>query len=122
MQGPKNVDFKDRRAHARVTLKTSITMSSESNFYTGFMNDISEGGLFVSTYNLQPIGSTINLEFNLPDSEEPIKAQGVVRWLKEANPDVEMEPGLGVQFTNLSDVDRRRIEHFVKHRETIFFD
>jgi uncharacterized protein (TIGR02266 family) len=121
MQEPKRADYTDRRVHPRVTLKTAVTLSSESNFYTGFTNDISEGGLFISTYNIQPAGAVLDIEFNLPDSDDPIRVQAVVRWVREPSPTIET-PGIGVQFVDLTPADRRRIERFVKHRETIFFD
>lgn len=112
----------ERRQFSRATLKTAINLSSDSNFYTGFTDDISEGGLFIATHEIVPRGTELDLEFSLPDSDDPIHARGVVRWVREYNPDNESMPGLGLQFIQLSDKDRTRIIDFVKIRETIFFD
>lgn len=112
----------ERRVFNRAALQASINWTSESNFYTGFTNDISEGGIFVATHTLQEINSTMELEFSIPDGQDPIKAIGIVRWIREYNPDSDAEPGMGLQFTNLTDQDKGRIQAFVNRRETIFFE
>ncbi len=112
----------ERRQHPRATLKTEVHLGSESNFYTGFMNDISEGGLFVATHQVMARGTKLMLEFSLPDDESPIRVTGEVRWTREYNPSSDGAPGLGFQFLDLSASDRARIESFVKLRETLFYD
>lgn len=112
----------ERRAHPRAALKTSVSLCSESNFYTGFMNDISEGGLFVATHQVLQRGSLIDLEFSLPDDQEPIHVQGEVCWVSEYNPTSDGHPGMGVRFTTIAEADRARIERFVTQRGTLFYD
>ena len=112
----------DRRAHQRATLKTSVHFGSESNFYTGFTQDISAGGLFVATHNVVPLGTLFDLEFSIPDQGPPIKAQGEVRWAAEYNPASDCSPGLGLRFVDLNEQDRARIENWVTHRAALFFD
>ena len=112
----------ERRAHARARLKTSINFGSESNFYTGFTQDISEGGIFVATHNVIPRGSIIELEFSIPDGGDPIKVSGEVRWSIEYNEMSDGSPGLGLKFVDMSASDRTRIEKFVKVRDTMFYD
>ena len=89
----------DRRQHLRATFKTAINLTSESNFYAGFTDDISEGGLFVATHNTLPRGTVVDIEFVLPDSEEPIRSQGEVRWIREYRPENDAPPGMGLSFT-----------------------
>jgi len=112
----------ERRNHQRMPLETSVTWNSETNFYTGFTNDISEGGIFVSTYAVAARGAKMVLEFTLPDNKEKICVQAEVRWLREYNPDSDANPGMGLEFVNLSDEDRQRIDAFIKNRETLFYD
>jgi len=112
----------ERRQHYRAALQASVSLSSESNFYTGFTNDISEGGLFVATHNLAPRGTVMELEFSLSDEEEPIVVQAEVRWVCEYSASSDGHPGMGLQFKNLQEKDRQRIERFVKMRETLFYD
>jgi uncharacterized protein (TIGR02266 family) len=112
----------ERRQHPRATIKTAVHLGSESNFYSGFTNDLSEGGLFVATHLVLPIGTRLDLEFSLPDDDTPIRAQGEVRWTREYNPSSDGAPGLGLRFLKLELADRDRIDAFVKLRETLFYD
>ena len=113
---------KERRIHSRVALKTEVTWNSESNFYTGFTNDVSSGGIFVATHNIMPRGTVLDLEFSIPDGEGPIRASGEVRWVREYYQYSDSDPGMGVQFVDLAPEDQARIQAFVRRRETIFFD
>jgi len=112
----------DRRKHTRITLKTEVHLGSESNFYTGFTNDISEGGVFISTHAVFTRGQIIDLEFSLPDGQDPIKVQAEVRWFREYNPSSDGPPGMGLQFVSLTDEQRARIDAFTTDRETLFYD
>lgn len=112
----------ERRAHQRARLKTSVSFASESNFYTGFTRDISEGGLFVATHNVIPVGGLVDLEFSLPDDGPPIKVKAEVRWAAEYNELSDCPPGLGLSFTDLPEEGRGRIERFVEMRDTLFYD
>lgn len=113
----------ERRAYERKQLKVEVDFHTETNFFAGFMNDISEGGLFLSTYCLLTVGSEIDLEFTLPDGHE-IRVKGEVRWVREPRDLVnsEVAPGMGIRFLALSDEDRTKIEEFVSLREPMFYE
>lgn len=113
----------ERRTAPRIPLDVGVGFRSESNFYLGFAEDISEGGLFVATFNLQPIGTDIELTFALPDGTE-FTVHAVVRWLRDPhdNHHDECRPGMGVQFTDLSHEVREAIHAFIALREPMFFD
>ena len=116
-------NWADRRSSPRVVLKTAVTFSSESNFYTGFLDNISEGGLFIATYHPAELGTKMQVEFSLPDGGEPITVKAEVRWVRAQGADGEgSTPGLGLRFTDLDDKDRNRIETFTNRRDTIFYD
>ncbi|MFO8073075.1 MAG: TIGR02266 family protein [Polyangia bacterium] len=111
-----------RRGAPRVTIKADIGFESENNFFTGYSEDISSGGIFIATFDPCPISSTIAVGFTLPDGHL-VSAEGVVRWVREYNETApETQPGMGVQFQGLSDEDRDRINSFLEKREPIFFD
>lgn len=112
----------ENRASRRIALKTAVHLESASNFYTGFSRNLSEGGLFVATYNQFPLGTVVNLEFSLADEGPPISVQGEVRWSSDPTPDGDGHVGLGLQFVDLAEGDRQRIERFVSQRDTIFYD
>ena len=110
-----------RRAAARVALCAEITLGSDSNFFTGFTNDLSEGGVFVATVNLLPIGTQIDLAFNLPGGPK-IEGKGEVRWLREFDektPDA--FPGMGIRFLDVPATSVGAIHAFTAQREPLFF-
>jgi uncharacterized protein (TIGR02266 family) len=109
------------RDYTRVQLKTNINLGSDSNFFTGFSTDISEGGIFVATVETVPQGTTVDLDFTLPGGR-PLKASGVVRWLREPNDHTpDLMPGMGVQFQDLQPEVASLISDFVRKREPLFF-
>jgi uncharacterized protein (TIGR02266 family) len=110
------------RTTRRMTMETDVGFQSESNFFTGFTQDISEGGLFIATYDVKEMGSEMAVSFTLPDGHF-VSCVGVVRWIREYNtltPDV--HPGMGVQFRELSDEDRKAIERFLTQRPAMFYE
>ena len=111
-----------RRAYDRAALKTQVSLNSESNFYTGLLNNISEGGIFAATFNLLPLGTQVDLEFSLPDGGDAIRVVAEVRWIREYDPLHDAHPGMGLRFVSLADEVRERIERFVAQRDTIFYD
>jgi uncharacterized protein (TIGR02266 family) len=111
-----------RRKHSRVELETEVTFEGPNNFYTGFSEDISEGGLFVSTYDIRPIGTKIEVSFSLPNGHI-VNVNGEVRWLRDpVDPDEDSRPGMGIMFEELLPEDRSAVEAFIKSRNPIFFD
>jgi uncharacterized protein (TIGR02266 family) len=112
------------RQHDRSILQTVVDFTSESNFYTGITDNISEGGIFVATFECLGVGTRVQLEFSLPDAGPPVAVEGEVRWSREYLQDGgrEVLPGMGLRFVGLKPADRERIEVFVSRRETIFYD
>jgi uncharacterized protein (TIGR02266 family) len=111
-----------RRSVHRVAIAADVGFQSESNFFTGFSEDISAGGIFVATFVTQPIGAKLAVNFTLPDGYL-ISTEGTVRWVREYNETAkETEPGMGVQFEDLLDKDKAAIESFLSQREPMFYD
>lgn len=114
----------ERRQARRLDIQAEIGIESDSNFFMGLTEDISTGGIFIATYDVRAIGSPINVNFTLPDGYL-VSAEGVVRWVREyhgGDSDTENMPGMGVQFTGLSELDQRAIAAFVRQRQPIFYD
>ncbi len=110
------------RVKPRLACEVDIGFQSESNFFTGFSEDISEGGLFISTYDFKGIGASIDVNFTLP-SGHTVMAVGVVRWVREINPlDASQLPGMGIQFTKLLPEDKKAIETYLSQRAPLFYE
>ncbi len=115
----------ERRVYPRVPLQVEVSFSSDANFYVGFSNDISRGGLFVVSYQeLRPLGDRFAVVFSLPGTTRPITALVEVAWVREFKAGEEMRdgaPGMGLHFIGLADADRQAIEAFVQRRQPLFF-
>jgi uncharacterized protein (TIGR02266 family) len=112
---------RQRRTEGRVQMETAIDFWSESNFYTGFATDISQGGIFIATVSGPPMGRDVDLQFSLPEGRK-LRIQGTVRWVREANDRTpEIFPGVGVQFLDLHPEIAAAIRLFVAIREPLFY-
>jgi uncharacterized protein (TIGR02266 family) len=114
-------DPSHRREHARFTVDLDVSVGSDHNFYAGFAENLSAGGVFVATHQLKPVGSIIELSINLPDGGQ-VRAAGEVRWVRVFNEHSDVPPGMGVKFQNLDDASTTAIERFLAQREPLFFD
>ena len=112
----------DARRYPRHDVEFEVTMESESNFYMGLTENLSEGGIFVATHVLKPLGTMISVSFKLPDVEEPIKATGSVRWVSEYSETSDTSPGLGVRFEQLTTEQSEQIRRFLAARAPLFYD
>jgi uncharacterized protein (TIGR02266 family) len=110
-----------QRISPRVAMQAVVDLNSDDNFFNGFSSNISDGGLFVATVDLKPIGTEVDLSFSLPSGER-VAAHGVVRWVREIDDKhPESFPGLGIQFTRLTEPAQQAIGHFVESREPMFY-
>lgn len=97
---------------------------SASNFYKGLSGTdvVDHGGLFVSTYKIPSVGTTVHLHVTLPGGYE-IDTAGVVGWTREPHdttPDV--QPGFGAKLSGMSAEARQLVYRYTRNREPMFFD
>lgn len=112
----------NRRTAPRFAVELDMTISSEHNFYSGLVENISEGGVFVATHVLKPIGSIIELSITLPDSGVTVSGRGEVRWIRDYNELSDTPPGMGIRFVELAAGSVEAIERFLSQRDPLFFD
>lgn len=110
----------EKRESQRVSLAVDIHLSSDSHFFSGLSGDISEGGLFLSTYRPIAVGSPVALEFSLPGTNDALRAKGEVRWLREHS--TGQPQGVGIAFEELAEEDRERIHRFCTMRPPLYYE
>jgi uncharacterized protein (TIGR02266 family) len=98
-----------------------VGLQSDSNFYVGFTENVSEGGLFVATYFAKPLGSRVEMAVRLPGREDPLVLRGIVRWVRDYAATSDGHPGMGIQFESLSEEDRKVVVAFLETRDPIFY-
>lgn len=109
------------RQRERHSLQTAIDLRSDSNFFTGFSTNLSEGGVFLATYQELEPGTEVELTLTLP-GQPGLRVSGTVKWtreLSEREPD--LTPGLGIQFNALEAESLDAIRSFVKGRDPLFY-
>jgi len=101
-----------RKSH-RLKMEAKITLRSQTNFFVGFSENISEGGIFITTQSPPDIGDTVEVDIPLIDGSQTVAVKGVVRWhrfMANGNPS-----GCGVQFTEIP----QGAEHFLQNMITL---
>lgn len=118
---PERKPRSQHRQTRRVSVCLGVGFESDASEFTGITADISEGGLFVATHSLPPIGSEIALRFSFPAGPE-LHARGIVRWLRDSNDTDSAPPGIGVEFSALAERELSLIRAFVDQCEPPFFE
>ena len=117
-------DPTNAREFERHSVSARVTMGSEHNFYTGFTQDVSSGGLFLATNELREIGDIIEFGLQLGEGKTEIQLRGEVRWVREANDwTTDVPPGMGIKFLELDPRVAEKIDAFIQStRDAIFYD
>ena len=123
-------DWSHQRVHSRAELSLAVTLMGENNFYVGLSQNISEGGIFIATYRVLPLGTRVHLTFTLPGSSELLAVEGTVSWHRppEAVASVSgksippVKTGMGVQFDDPDMEVQEAIRAFTELRSPEFYD
>lgn len=99
-----------------------VSLASDHNFYAGFAENLSAGGIFVATHKMLPVGEVVMLAIRLPGYARPIEGAGQVRWVREYSERSNVPPGLGLRFVHVAPGGAEAIERFLENREPLFFD
>lgn len=101
-----------QRQHPRVSLpRVLVRIGRSHTLRQHFLEDLAEGGLFVRTHQLLPIGSELDLSLSVPGEAKPLELHGrVVRVNAGTVESDASEPvGMGIRFEGLVSPDRERL-------------
>ena len=98
----------DRRAHSRGEASISMELTAGGDLYFHVSANISVGGAFFGRAIPHPVGTQVQVSFQLPTGGAPIRCAAEVVNLPERS-----GMGMGVRFQDLADEDRGRLEAFV---------
>ena len=102
------------RANVRTKVEVDYQIDSEDTFLFEYITDISRDGIFLQTRTPLEIGTQLVLKFDLPDEGRSIHAVGKVIWINPYRPKGEnLNPGMGIEFLNLSNEDKEAIGRLV---------
>ena len=105
----------DRRVHTRVTVDIEVDYKSADNFLFAYITDISAMGIFIRTNAPEPPGTRLNLRFTPPGGPQ-LNLEGRVMWVNPYRPGSydNINPGMGVQFVDLTPQQREQIVNLVR--------
>lgn len=110
------------RRFDRYRVELQVSMGSDHNFYAGFVENMSEGGLFIATHSKKNVGEHVDFTVHLPGFDEPVSGVGEVRWVRVFSETSNVPPGIGVRFLRLNGNSLATIDAFLKNREPLFYD
>lgn len=88
-----------RRIDPRYDRQLEIEVLFEGKKQISQTRNISLGGLYLESTSPLPIGTTVQLRFQLPTQPEPVEVSGDVRWvIKKGAGD---QSGIGIRFQGL---------------------
>jgi hypothetical protein len=77
----------------------------------GRAGDLSQDGMFFVSPFLDDTPGEVAVELDLPDSDEPLRLLGEVRWIDDGP----LHSGMGIRFMNTAINERLRLANFVIH-------
>jgi uncharacterized protein (TIGR02266 family) len=118
---------KHNRQHERVEISEALRFhigdDTSPTFWTGLVRNISNGGLFVNTYNLPPIGETVSVRVRLPGAPEAVNLRATVVWTRSEHvAEDSSHVGFGARFLDLAPEAEKALNAYLKKAESIFHD
>src|SRR5688500_2316085 len=102
-----------RRAD-RLQHELLVAYRTVDGFITDWAVNISRGGIFINTRKPLSVGTTVRLIISLPDAAFPFDLTGRVARVNEFDNPSNQVPGMGIEFLDVDDEKRVRIERFVE--------
>lgn len=103
----------DRNDH-RVPIQMLVDYKTGGNYLFDFCRDLGTGGVFIESKTPLSVGSDLELTFTIPDSKETLRTSGKVIWSQPpVNERQDITPGMGVQFANFSESNRKTLDQFI---------
>jgi len=98
----------------RLEYELPVAYRTVSGFVTDWAVNISRGGLFINTQKPLPVGTLVKLIISLPGTQFPFDLTGRVTRVNEEHIAPNQVPGMAVEFVDVDDEKRLRLEEFVE--------
>jgi uncharacterized protein (TIGR02266 family) len=84
-------------------IRIRLRYADLDTFVEKFAPNVTRGGVFLASRNIQPVGAVFPFEIQLIGGEVVLAGEGRVTWVKEFNPAEPQRPyGMGVQFISVA--------------------
>lgn len=114
-----SVALSERRKFVRVGSDFPVQLrylkpEAPTQVHNSLSQDLSEGGLQISSFNFYPVHSKMMVELFLNIDSAPIKTVGKVVWVEQF-PYQDLFK-LGIEFSELSDINHTRLRECISHK------
>lgn len=111
--------FIEKRRSLRLPLFVlEVRWKKYNKVFIGHTQNISIGGLFMSTERSLQTGERFPIEFVLPDKKTKINCTGEVTWTRSYAEEGSGSEGIGVRFVDLNDQKMKAIGQWIRKQET----
>lgn len=100
------------RRWERTDVNIAVACSGRDEAIQDFARKLGAGGIYIETTRPKPVGSRVELQFNLPGIEQPVDLAGEVAWIREV--DRATPGGMGIAFEGVEDQLRSQIDRLVR--------
>jgi uncharacterized protein (TIGR02266 family) len=104
--------MEDKRRSKRIEVDAKAEYRGDRVWQVKPMGNISAGGMFIATDNVEPVGTLIELIFDLGEGrQKPISAKAVVAWSRAEAKKVGNEvlpAGMGLKFIKIFPADGQK--------------
>jgi len=107
-------DPKSGRKADRLEHELPVAYRTVDGFITDWATNLSRGGMFINSRNPLPVGTTVRIILQLPGAPVPFDLRGRVIRVQEFDNPTNQVPGMGVEFVDVTDELRDRIQRFVE--------
>jgi uncharacterized protein (TIGR02266 family) len=84
-------------------IRIRLRYADLDTFVEKFAPNVTRGGVFLASRNIQPVGAVFPFEIQLMGGDIVLAGEGRVTWVKEFNPAEPQRPyGMGVQFVSVA--------------------
>jgi uncharacterized protein (TIGR02266 family) len=104
---------RNQRQSDRLHHELLVAYRTVDGFITDWATNISKGGVFINTRNPLPVGTLVRLIISLPDAAFPFDLTGKVIRVNDHDPLSTQVAGMGLEFVDVDEEKRGRIEKFV---------
>ncbi len=104
------VSVVERRAHFRFPTHLQVHFETREGLRSAYLEDISEGGIFIATEEPLGLGTPLRLTLGAPDGSMVLS--GEVTWSRPV-PREQGPPGMGVRFDELNAEQRAFVDSVI---------
>ncbi len=99
-------------------IRIRLRYADFETFVEKFAANVTRGGVFLASRNIQAVGTIVPFEIQLIKGEIALAGQGRVTWIKEFNPAEPNRPyGMGVQFISIEPTTKPILARILRAKE-----